>query len=286
MVETYGAHESRIYYVEESTYGVTPSNPSMLGVPAESIEPSINPSNIKLRGVGSIDLQAVKKGLRDTSLKVSYPVPSDAPINFLQYAKAELNKSLSVQVLYYKGIFASATDIVSLLFKGCKFQRVTVECSIEDVVRATAEMIGQDLAVGTSKIAGATYADYAGAVPFYESYVKKGAATLDRVSDWKFTIENNLRQVLVIRTTSGYLLKYLPYRHRSLTGEVTFEFESKEEFDDVVNDTAFDLEFGLGGSNKAVFSGCKWEKVATPTRVEDLVACKASFVAKGPVSIS
>jgi len=286
MVETYGAHESRVYYVEESTYGATPTNPSMLDVPAESIEPSINPSNIELRGVGSIDLQAVKKGLRDISLKVSYPVPSDAPINFLQYAKAELNKSLSIQVLYYKGIFASATDIISLLFKGCKFQRVTVECSIEDVVRATAELIGQDLAVGTTKITGASYADYAGAVPFYESYVKKGATTLDRVSDWKFIIENNLRQVPVIRTTSGYLLKYLPYRHRSLTGEVTFEFESKEEFDDVINETAFDLEFGLGGSNKAVFSGCRWEKVATPTRVEDLVACKASFVAKGPVSIS
>jgi len=286
MVETYGAHETRVYYVEETAYGQTPTNPTMLGIPAENVDPSLDPSLIKVRGIGSIDLQAVKKGLRSVSLKISYPLPSEAPINFLQWAKAELNKSLSIQVLYYKGTFASATDIISLLYMGCKFHKLTVECSIEDVVKATAELIGQDLAVGTGKISGATYSDYAGVVPFYESYIKKGASALDRVTDWKFTIENNLKQVPVIRTTSGHLLKYLPYRHRNLTGEITFEFESKEEFDDVINDASFDLEFGLGGSNKAVFSGCKWENIAAPTRIEDLVSCKASFVAKGPVSIS
>jgi hypothetical protein len=280
MPETYSAHESRVYYVEETEYGQTPTNPSMLSVPAESIEPAVNPSNIKLRGVGSIDLQAIKKGLRAPSLKISYPLPSDAPINFLQYAKAELNKSLSVQVLYYKGVFASATDIISLLYTGCKFQRATVECSVEDVVKASVELLAQDLAAGTAKLTGASYGDHAGAVPFYESYIKKDAATLERVTDWKFTIENNLKQVPVIRTPNGNVLKYLPHRHRNLTGEVVFEFESKEEFDDVINDAEFTLEFGLGGSNKAVFSNCKWETAATPTRIEELVSLKAAFVAK------
>jgi hypothetical protein len=286
MVETYGAHESRVYYIEETTYGQTPSNPAMLGVPAESMEPAADSSLVKIRGVGNIDLQTIKKGLRNVSLKVSYAIPSDAPINFLQYAKAELNKSLSVQALYYKGAFASATDIISLLYSGCRFHKATVECSVEEIVKATVELMGQDLTVGTSKITGATYADYAGAVPFYESYIKKGTTTLERVTDWKFTIENNLKQVPVIRSQNGHLLKYLPHRHRNLTGDITFEFESKEEFDDTINDATFDLEFGLGGSNKAVFTGCKWENVATPTRIEDLIACKTSFVAKGPVSIS
>jgi len=280
MPETYSAHESRVYYVEETAYGQTPTNPSMLSVPAESIEPTINPSNIKLRGVGSIDLQAVKKGLRAPSLKIAYPLPSAAPINFLQYAKAELEKSLSIQVFYYKGVFASATDVISLLYTGCKFQRATVECSVEDVVKASAELLAQDLATGTAKIEGATYTDYAGAVPFYESYVKKDTTTLERVTDWKFAVENNLKQVPVIRTPNGSILKYLPHRHRDLTGELVFEFESKEEFDDVVNDAEFGLEFGLGGSNKAVFSNCKWENVATPTRVEELVSLKAAFIAK------
>jgi hypothetical protein len=280
MPETYSAHESRVYYVEETAYGQTPANPSMLSVPAESVEPNVNPSNIKLRGVGSVDLQAVKKGLRAPSLKIAYPLPSAAPINLLQYARVELEKSLSIQVLYYKGAFASATAILSLLYTGCKFQKATVECSIEDVVKASAELLAQNVVTGTAKIAGATYTDYAGAVPFYESYIKKDATALERVTDWKFIIENNLKQVPVIRTSNGNVLKYLPHRHRDLTGELIFEFESKEEFDDVVNDAEFTLEFGLGGSSKAVFSNCKWENVAAPTRIEELVSLKAAFVAK------
>jgi hypothetical protein len=285
MPETYSAHESRVYYVEETAYGQTPTNPSMLSVPAESLEPAVNPNNIKLRGVGSVDLQAVKKGLRAPSLKIGFPLPSDAPISFLQYLKSELDKSLSVQSLYYKGVFSSSTDIISLTYTGCKFQRATVECSIEDVVKATTELLAQNVTPGTAKISGATYSDYSGAVPFYESYVKKDTTTLERVTDWKFTVENNLKQVPVIRNPNGNILKYLPYRHRDLTGEMTFEFESKEEFDDVVNDAEFTLEFGLGGTHKTVFTGCKWENVAIPTRVEELVSLKARFVAKA-VAIS
>ena len=61
---------------------------------------------------------------------------------------------------------------------------------------------------------------------------------------------------------------------------MVFEFESKEEFDDIINDSEFDLEFGLGGANKAIFSDCKWENAASPTQIEELVSLKATFVAK------
>jgi hypothetical protein len=280
MPETYSAHESRLYYIDEAAFGQTPINPTMLGVQAESLEPVVNPNNIKVRGVGSADLQSIKKGMREASLKISYPLPSDAPINFLQYVRNELGKSLSVQVLYYKGVFSAATDILSLLYTGCKFQKLQVECSIDAVVKASVDLLGQDVTAGTAKLSGATYMDYGGAVPFYESYIKKDTTILDRVTDWKFTVENNLKAIPVIRASSGHLPKYLPYRQRNLGGEVTFEFESKEEFDNVINDTEFTLEFGLGGAYKATFSGCKWENAAAPTQIEQLVSLKAEFVAK------
>lgn len=280
MTQTYGSHETKIYYAEESTYGVTPTAPTLLGIPAENIESQINPNNIKIRGVGSIDLQAIKAGQRSPNLKVSFPIPSDAPISFLQYARVELDKSLSMQLLYYKGVFSAATDVISLVYSGCKFKSVSVQCSIDDVAKATVELMGQNVSTSTAKIADASYADYGGAVPFYQSYIKKDTATLERVTDWKFTVENNLKAVPVIRSTAGNIIKYLPNRQRDLTGEVDFEFESKEEFDDIINDTEFTLEFGLGGSNKAVLGGCKWENASIPTKIEDLVSLKASFVAK------
>ncbi|MBS7615592.1 hypothetical protein KEJ45_00100 [Candidatus Bathyarchaeota archaeon] len=287
MVETYGAHECRVYYVQEPTYGQTPQNPTMLGVNAENIDTGLDPNLAKVRGVGSRDLAALKRGLLKPALKIGHVLPSDAPINFIQHVQT-LN-SLSVQVLWYKGVFASATNIISLLYKGCRIDKLSVECGIEEFVKATVELVGQDVAIGTNKISGATYADYSGAVPYDQSFVQRGAAdgsnptAIERVTDWKFTIENNLKPVPVIRSSNAHLLKYLPARHRELSGEVTFEFEDKAEFEDVINDAEFSLKFGLGSSNSALFKYCKWEDVTAPTRIEDLVSLKAKFVARDVV---
>jgi len=286
MVETYGIDEERFYYVTESVFGTTPTNPAMLSVPADPIDPGFDPSNIKLRGAGSYDLQAIKKGLRKPSLKIGYVVPSAAPIELLQWAKMDLDKSLSCQVIYYKGIFASATDIISLLFKGIRISKVSVGCSIEDVIKATMELEGQDLVTGTDKITGATYTDHGGAIAFHESYVKKDTTVLDRVTDWKFDINNNPRRVPVIRTSNGHLAKYIPFGKRELSGELNFEFESKTEMDEILADTEFALEFGLSGTCKATFSYCKWENVGHTKWLEDLLCAKVKFTAKGPVAIA
>jgi len=275
----YGAHEAKVYYVEESEYGVTPTNPSMLGLKAENVSPSVNPGLIRLRGIGSRDLQALKKGLLQASLSITYPLPGDSPINFLQHVQT-LN-SLTIEVVYEK-----TDSTVDLCFTGCRMDKASVECHIEDVVKATVDVLGRKVETATSRISGATYADYSGAVAYYESFVKKGNADgsnlqlVDRVTDWKFTVENNLKRIPVIRQTDGHLLKYLTARHRNLYGELTFEFESKEEYDEVINDSEFSLQFGLGGTNTALFKHCKWDNVSTPTRIEDLVALKASFVAR------
>jgi hypothetical protein len=211
-------------------------------------------------------------------------LPSEAPTSFVQHVQTLT--SLSIQTLYYKGVFASATDIISLLYQGCRIDKLSVECSIDEVVKAAIELVGKEVTVGTSKIAGATYSDYAGAVPYNESYVQRGAGdgsgltALERVTDWKFAVENNLKPVPVIRSDAGHLLKYLPVRHRSLIGELIFEFESKQEYDDVINDSEFSLKFGLGGTTSALFKYCKWENIASPTRAEDLVSLKAAFVAR------
>jgi hypothetical protein len=276
MSEPYGGHEANVAYVSESVYGQTPPSPAMIVVmTAENVEPAINPTLIPVRGVGSRDLAFVPKGLRKVNLKIAYALQNTTFLN-----NVITLGSLSVEVYYEK-----TSGIISLLHKGCIMDKVTVECAAEEIMKATAELIGQDLTVGTAKV-GSNYTPWSEApVVFYESYVKKQGVTVERATAWKFNVENNLRRVPVIRTTSGYLLKYLMERHRKITGELEFEFEAKEEFDDVVNDTAFTLEIGLGSTNKAIFTDCKWENVASPTKIEDLVACKAAFVAK-TVSLS
>jgi len=248
----------------------------MIEIPVvENVEPAINPSLIKIRGIGSRDYQFIRKGLRQVDVKLSYALQNILLLDFV-----ETLGSMSLEVWYEK-----TGGIISLLHKGCRMDRAAVQCSVEDVIKADVDLIGQNLVVGTAKI-GNTYTPWSeNPVAFYESYVKKQAATLERVTDWKFVVENHLKRVPVIRATNGDLLKYLQERHRTVTGEITFEFEAKEEYDDVINDTAFTLEIGLGSTNKAIFTDCKWDLVSSPTRIEDLVALKAPFTAKS-VTIS
>jgi len=275
----YGSHEAKVYFIEETTYGETPSGtgqPAMVEVGVvQEVEPALNPDLIKVRGIGSRDLQHIRKGLRQADLKVTYALQN---INFLQHATTL--SSMSVEVFYEK-----SSGIISLNHKGCRINRLTVEATAEEIMKATAELIGQNVVVGTAKI-GASYGDYSD-VPlvWYETYVKKGATTLEKVTDYRFTIENNLRRTPVIRTTDGHLLKYLPARHRTTSGEVVCDFETKEELEDIINDTSFSLEFGLGGTHKAVFSGCKWDSSILATRIEELVSQKLPFTAKS-VTIS
>ena len=283
MVETYGSHQARFSYVEETTYGQTPGT-TMYSLPgAFSAEPDLNPALIKVRGLGSVDLQAIRRGLRTVTFKMDWSLPRDEPVHLLNYA-FDLSKSLSVELVYFKGVWASASDIISLLHKGCRFDKVTLSCSVDDYIKASGELLAQNLEIRSTKVGG-TYIPHGegddAVVFFNESYVKKGGSNLERVTDWKCTIENNLKGVPVIRLAEGYLLKYLVQRQRDLSGELTLEFESREEYEEVIGTDQFGLEFGLGAGHKIEFSGCKWERVSTPTKVENLVSLKAPFIAKG-----
>jgi hypothetical protein len=277
MVETYGEHEIRAYWVVETEYGVTPPDPVMKRICAEGIEPNLDPHLIKVRGLGDRTLQAIKKGSFLPTLNLGHLVPSDGPVDFLQYFKSAY--SLSVEVLYFKGEFASATDIISLLIKGCRLNTISTAVGIDDILKADVKIIGQNVLIGTAKV-GASYFNFTGTVPFYDTYVKKQTTTLDRATGFKFEVKNNLKPITVIRASDSNILKYLQFGKQEASGEIDFEFETEEELEDVVDDIEFSLEFGVGGSpvKKFTFSNCKWDNVGT--KAEDYVSLRAPFTAK------
>ena len=350
---SYGGDEAKVYYTTESgAYGQTPLSPVMHGFETlETVEPNVDSGNIKIRGIGSRDLREIKAGLRKVNLKLGYVLPPDNALDFLQHILTLYPQTL--EVLYDK-----SGSIVNLRHMGCILDKATVECSTENVIKAAVELVGQNLIPETAKIAGATYVDYGGAIPWSESYVQRGAADGSalvanlEVTDWRFSIENNLKRVPVIRANPTSLLtgsaasgqkvvpvtlgtlfktenmvkiedtatserniiysingnnltmlnnlantytvaaagkttalisdlpKFLCARNRVYTGEVTFEFENRAEYYDVINDSEFSLKFGLGTTNSALFKYCKWDTVGSPTKIEDLIAVKAAFTAR------
>ncbi len=190
-------------------------------------------------------------------------------------------------MLYYKDIFATATDIISLLYKGARLNKATLTCDIDGLLECEVEFPSQDVEVTTAKIANATYTDYVGAVSSSESYVKIAGLTCERVTSWKLQIDNSCKPVPVIRSVNGNLAKYLIWGRRLLMGELTFEFESKQEADDILADTEqSSLEFGLGGVNKVSVEHTKWDDFSLSSKSEDLIYAKVLFTAMGPLIIS
>jgi hypothetical protein len=83
------------------------------------------------------------------------------------------------------------------------------------------------------------------------------------------------------------LAKYLTWGKRLLSGELNFEFESKQEANDVLADTEqASLEFGLGGVNKISVEHAKWDDFSLSGKAEDLIYAKVPFMARGPLLIS
>jgi len=284
-VETYGAHECRVYFVQESVYGQTPTNPTMLGINNEGPEPKIAPSLIEVMGVGSRDLQALVAGMRKVDLKIPHTLSDLAPINFIQHVQT-LN-SLSVLVAYYKGLFTSPTNVIAFMHTGCKIDKVSVSCKVDEIVKADVELIGRNVSRSTSLPTGATYGDYPGGIPFFNTKVQKGAAgggtyaDLTDVTDWKFEIQNNLKAVNTIQSGgTGLLLKYLRERNRKLSGELTLEFENDWALADLLADSQFSLNFNLSGGKQALFTYCKWEEFNPTTKIKDLVSVKLKFLAQ------
>jgi len=268
----YTGEEARAYYVEEATFGTTPTNPAMLCIGViQEIEPALDPRNIVLRGIGSRNVKAIRKGLRHIDLKIVY-TPQNW--NFFNYTRSL--KSTSIEVYYEK-----TSGIVSLNHKGCKVDRAKVDVSIEDPVKVAMDLIGQDVAVGTAKI-GANYETEPSTNPLTGSdcSISKAGVEITRFSDFGFEIGNNLKRQPVIRATTPYLIKSLPERHEVLQGSIRADFESKAELDDILGDTEFTLLFNIGGTNFS-FTGCKWKSSRLPTKIEDTVAQTLEWEAKG-----
>ncbi len=287
MVDTYSAEEEAFYYIDETNFGVTPGTPAFLGHPCSSIMPNINSNNLLVRGCGSINYLANKRGRLLPELKIKFPVPSAAPTNFLQYLRPELGKSLSLNVLYYKGAFATATDIISLLYTGMRFNKTVITCDIDGIVEAEVSLIGQNVATGTAKVVDATYTQYTGVTSGLESYFKIAGSADERAVAWRIEVDNGVRQIHTIKAANAHIAKYVPFGSQKVSGEVTFEFESKTELDELLADTEkASVEFGIGGANYIKAEYIKWDAFGLDGKIEDFINAAVPFSARGVTTVA
>lgn len=268
MSFVYAPEDADLQYVEEETYGETPSGagqPDMLWIGIiQDILPALDPSNLKLRGLNR-DLSYIRRGLRKPDITVTYVLQLSSLTGFLRYGLDWITKSMSIEYFVEQ-----AETIVSLNHKGCKVNRLNVNIPEEDWVNVTQECFGQNVAVATSKI-GDNYESDPATDPYswFDVKVYQDAVEFLNFGDVKFNINNNLTRKPVIRASNSHLLKYLTAGPRDLNGEIKAYFENKNEIDDIIADTAFDLKIYLG-AKYFTFGGAKWDLAEIATRMSEV----------------
>ena len=282
-----GSH-SRAYYKLESTFGTFDAAAICYGLPWTGIEPAMSPNLLPVKTIGSDQYNALKRGMRRGDVKLAWALPSEAAILIKECWNLY---AVDLELLYHDDTWAYPSNLVSLLFTGCRCNRMSVEAEASDrddeamLIRAAADFIAQKLTTAVAKQTSGTYADTfatAGKV-FSDGYVKMDGAAMTECVGWRVDFNFNLKPVPVIRSSDGDLMKYLQSRRKEVSADLSFDFESKARFDDVVNDTARTWEIGLGSAGHYVtLTSAKASLVSVPEKADDVLSCKVKLI---PLSV-
>jgi len=282
MVATYANKvftdaEKFVYYVleGEALYGQTPAAPSWLlpGV-RSNFENTIDRSIVKIVPGGSRDVAFFKKGQLKTGFNLDYHMQNNT---FLDLARTLL--CFSTIAYFTEG---GTPDVY--LHKGCLINRATVSASIDNPIAVRTEVISQNCVHGTT-IPGTPYAGEPGATPIMwnASDVVFGADINlhGALTDWSFTLNNNLQRIPVIRSTTGDLLKYLAERARSITGELTVAYVDSTFMDAIIAMTEANLVITVAGVGTYTLGGVAFDSGRyTSKPPAEIVPQRLPFTAK------
>jgi hypothetical protein len=265
---------AKAYYVEETTYGSTPANPSFqwIGI-VQNVEPNYDRSLIKLRGIGSRDLAYIIKGLLKAEVSIEYAYQNKT---FLAFANTLNDFSMEV-------FTDDDTTINSFLHTGGMINSVDVSASVNNLVTVKPNIIAKNVTIGTTHPTGATYASDPATTPktWYDTKVETPAgAEIDGVTDWSFKINNNLERYPVITTTSGDVLKYLVERQRELSGELTIAYMDKTLLTAVANATEQVILKIVVGTDIFWFNNVKFDTGRLTARPTEVIPQKLAWTAK------
>jgi hypothetical protein len=288
----YIAEQCRVYYAIESSFGQFNGTETMNGINAFQVDPYYTPNLIKVKTLGTPGYSTLAKGMREGRLRIGYYLPSGTNAWLLLRRLLEV-QNLTYEVLYYVGDWSNPSSIISLLFNGCRADKVTIEAEAapegddKALLRVTADLICQKLTVGSAKASTGTYQEQTGVIPFHDLnvYFKVGGSQLSSITKFKIGYSANLKAVPTIRSTDADLMRYLRHTGQLYEAECEFEFESGQRWSDAVNFTEQTLEFGLGYQGfYLTLNGCRIEEITNPTKVgNDIVFMRVKWVSKNGV---
>jgi len=244
-------------------------------------------SKIGARGIGSVDLTSIRTGMKKPELNLKWIVQRKRsvatafnPASLLALVHTFPTYGLGFEVLYTYG---ATPSYVSLWYKGCLLNKLTLDWNIDSWIIANAQIYSQNITTGVAGVGNSYASDplnltnsYALPLIGFDSEVwldvDAGGDTSTEVKRVHIEIDNKLSRLPVIQASNPELLKYMARGARTLEGEITVYFASKTAFDYVLGNNAIDIMIDLNKTDNSPrfdFTGCKIDDGVLSTRITE-----------------
>lgn len=249
--------QSRLSYIAETNYGVTPTTPAfkVLRYTSESLKPDssfVSSNEIRSdRNVADVTLVGLEAS-GDVAGEMSYGTYDD-------FMEAVLGGTWTTNVLkngvndrsftLEKTLKTPTTDNFHR-FTGMKVNTMSLSARAREIVTTSFGFMGKGGTSAQAIIAGATYVAGNTNPVMNSANNLSGVAitgvTTPQLMDLSLNITNNMRQQPVIGQLNS---KGIGSGRCVVTGQATLYFESKDAYELFLADTYADLSFSIGGTS-------------------------------------
>lgn len=245
-----GAQHS-MAYIAEVTYGTTPTSPTFTPLPHTGASLGITKDGIeseKLRGDRQVeDFRHGNKSVAgDITSELEYGAFDDLIEAVLcgTWTGDVLSSGVTRRSFTVERKFSDLATPEWHRQTGCEFNTMALSVSPNSMVNATFGVIGKDLSIGTSALAGSTYSADAGNSPFdsFTGSISEGGSSIATVTALELNLENGIEPLFSV----GSQTTNRPSIGKSrLTGTVTTYFESKTLYEKFLNETESSMQLVL-----------------------------------------
>lgn len=297
MPDQIGGYNGVVEFLKESTYGTVPSSGTF------SWFGHVTKANVK----STVELQEKYrlKAADATDRRVTAEVQARLEhhaltIEFLPNALSGSTDWTDTAELAFGATNGPADAITSCVINvvalsgtaefaalGCVANSIEMSCEAGGDVEATMEFVCQDIIPGTTSgtltldfsAGGLVHASEitADVLDFQNTEVLLSGTTATLCTAWNWKVDNKLEERYRLFSDETVPREILE-KTRSVTGQITIDLQSVEEYDRLLARTNFAIAIVVGAKT-ITFSGCKWSSTEIGISPEDLISVPLPFVA-------
>ncbi len=258
---------------------------SWIGV-VNSCNPRPDMQSIMVPQVGTEDLKYILKGAEVYSVELEYALQNSTFTKYATQAQGggagTIEKSLSLLFSAKLGGQSGTENFLQLT--GSRIGSLTLSTRVGELLKARAQISGKAIPVPSTSnpIGSGTFATDPATNPwaFYDggtNPVTIGAANPD-VREISVTFERNLERLHVLGQNQQ---KFMPPKHRRMSGTFTILWEDTSQYSNLANDTGVTISWVLkSGTSTLTLSNCKIHRLEDfPFQPTDVVIEKYAFTA-------